>query len=111
MERAATFAEHLAEEAVVRGETSFMATLGDQREQMRAGSRVLGGAMGVTGRIGTVSRYIFETGSFLDPQDRRVLSDQGLRALAAVDRALADIEETHHRFRWGARDDIAPFAY
>lgn len=109
--RAADFAEFLAEEAMVRGETSYMATLGRQREQMRAGSSVITGALSVLERGGGVIRYLFGSGSLLDQVDERALGDEGRRVLAAAGRALEEIERLHHRTRWGAREEVTSFAY
>jgi hypothetical protein len=102
--KASKFAESLAEEAIVRGETSFMAALGLHREQRLNGLGDPGSEMGIWGKIDNVSRYLFESGSMLKPEDRQKLSEQGRKALDTVEHVLTDIERWHRRMRWGGRE-------
>ncbi len=100
---ARTFAESLAEEAMIRGESRYMTFLSRRREQQARGHQM--GLMAEAGRSfgEQAADYLFESGEMLNTRDRAALTGDGREAVTRIRRLLGEIAHHHLRARWGVR--------
>lgn len=102
------FARNLVEEAMVRGETTFMELMAARRET--GGEAIMGLSESETRNSGEdAASYLFDSGLMLSPSDRARLDGEAARAFRVISAILGEVCYRHAWFRWGPRESMTPF--